>query len=82
VEKLVKHLVTSLVSNPKKVKIKTSKEEEGAERITLSVAPDDMGVIIGKKGKTINAIRSLVKTAATKEGRKVFLELEEKKESQ
>ena len=76
-EGLIEHLVKGLVSKPKEVKIKTLKEEDGVERMLVSLAPEDMGVVIGKKGKTINALRSLLKTAATKEGRKIFLELEE-----
>jgi len=42
------------------------------------VAEEDMGTVIGKQGRTIVAIRSLLKTAAAKAGQHVFLELEEK----
>jgi len=75
---LLEYLAKELVSKPKEVKINETKEENGTVHLSLSVSPDDMGMIIGKGGKTITAIRSLVKTAAAKAGKKVFLELEEK----
>lgn len=74
---LLEYLVKELVSKPKEVKITESKEEDGTVHLSLSVSPADMGIIIGKGGKTIIAIRSLVKTAAAKAGKKIFLELEE-----
>jgi predicted RNA-binding protein YlqC (UPF0109 family) len=76
-KKLLEYLVKELVSKPKKIKIAESKEEDGTVHLSLSVSPEDMGMIIGKGGKTITAIRSLVKTSAVKNGKKVFLELEE-----
>lgn len=76
-KELLEYLVKELVSKPKEVKITESQEEDGTVHLTLSVAPDDMGTVIGKDGKTITAIRSLVKTAAVKAGKRVFLELEE-----
>ncbi|PIS12508.1 RNA-binding protein [candidate division WWE3 bacterium CG09_land_8_20_14_0_10_47_33] len=79
-KELLKYLVKELVSKPKEVKITESQEEDGTVHLTLSVAPEDMGTVIGKDGKTITAIRSLVKTAAVKAGKKVFLELEEREE--
>lgn len=76
-KELLEYLVKELVSKPKEVKITESEEEDGTIHLSLSVAPDDMGIVIGKDGKTITAIRSLVKTTAAKAGKKVFLELEE-----
>lgn len=76
-KELLKHLVTEIVSQPKKVKIEEVAEEGGITRLTFSVAPEDMGIVIGKNGRTITAIRSLVKTAAAKAGKNVFLELKE-----
>lgn len=79
-KKLLEHLAKTLVSKPEEVKIGETKEEDGTTHLSLSVSPDDMGIIIGKGGKTISAIRSLVKTAAAKAGKKVFLELKEVEE--
>lgn len=74
---LLEYLIKELVSKPKEVKITESEEEDGTTHLSLSVSPEDMGIVIGKGGKTITAIRSLVKTAAVKAGKKVFLDLEE-----
>lgn len=74
---LLEYLVKEIVTKPKAVKITESKEEDGTIHLSLSVSPEDMGIVIGKEGKTIIAIRSLIKTAAAKAGKRVFLELEE-----
>jgi len=74
---LLEHLAKKIVSKPSSVKVSEAKEDDGTIRLSFSVAPEDMGMIIGKRGKTIMAIRSLVKTAAAKAGKRVFLELEE-----
>jgi len=76
-KKLLEYLTKEIVSKPKKVKIVESRESDGSVHLSLSVDPEDMGIIIGKGGKTIAAVRSLVKTAAAKKGEKVFLRLEE-----
>ncbi len=75
-KKLLEYLVKEIVSQPKKVKVKEV-SENGAVKLSFSVAPEDMGFIIGKGGRTISAIRSLLKTAAIKAGKEVFLELKE-----
>ena len=77
-EDLLEYIVKEIVSEPKKVKISETAEADGTVHLTLSVAEEDMGTVIGKQGKTIVAIRSLLKTAAAKAGQHVFLELEEK----
>lgn len=74
--KLLEYLTKEIVSKPDAVKV-DEEEKEGTVRLLLSVDPEDMGLIIGKNGRTISAVRSLVKTAATKAGKEVFLELEE-----
>ena len=74
---LLEFIVKEIVSEPKKVKISETAEADGTVHLTLSVAEEDMGTVIGKQGRTIVAIRSLLKTAAAKTGQHVFLELEE-----
>ena len=44
--------------------------------IELKVAPDDMGKVIGKQGRIAKAIRSVVKAAASKEDKKVIVEIQ------
>jgi len=78
-KKLLEYLVKEIVSKPRKVKV-VEEEKDSTTHLLLSVDPEDMGLIIGKNGRTISAIRSLVKTAATKAGKEVFLELKEDSE--
>ncbi|MFO7887492.1 MAG: KH domain-containing protein [Eubacteriales bacterium] len=71
---LVKYIAKALVDNPDKVSIK---EIEGDKSIIieLSVAEEDMGQVIGKKGRIAKAVRTLVKAAATKENKRVIVEI-------
>ncbi len=71
---LVEYLAKSLVDNPDLVKVK---EVEGSQSliIELSVAPEDMGKVIGKQGRIAKAIRTVVKAAATKENKRVIVEI-------
>ncbi|WP_448382876.1 KH domain-containing protein [Desulfosoma sp.] len=71
---LVHYLVKALVDQPDKVVL----EEKGSGDTVLfelSVAPEDMGKIIGKNGKTIEALRTVVQLAATSAGKKCRLEV-------
>lgn len=73
-KELVEFVVKSLVDHPDQVQV----HEEGgrtAVLLELSVAAEDMGRVIGKSGRVINAIRSLVQVAAAKEGKEVTLEV-------
>jgi len=45
--------------------------------LQLTVAPEDMGKVIGKQGKIANAIRTLVKAAAVKDGRRVHIDIDQ-----
>ncbi len=62
---LVKYIAKSLVDNPGEVKV-SQREEEDAYVIELTVAPDDMGKVIGKQGRIAKAIRTVVKAASVK----------------
>ncbi len=74
---LLEYLVKSLVENPDGVII--TEEESGEEvEFKISVDKDDMGRIIGKQGKIARAIRVVMRSAATKEGKKVNVEIIEK----
>ena len=62
---LVEHLAKSLVDQPEAVKV--TQVENGKEiTIHLTVAPEDMGKVIGKQGRIAKAIRTVVKAAAVK----------------
>lgn len=67
-------LAKSLVENPDAVSVEV---EEGDKHtvLELRVAQEDMGKVIGKQGRIAKAIRTVVKAAATKEGKKVSVEI-------
>ena len=71
---LILFLAKSLVENPDAVQVT---ETEGPDSIILelNVAPEDMGKVIGKQGRIAKAIRTVVKAAASKEDRKVIVEI-------
>ncbi len=78
-EELLNYLVQNLVDSKDKYKVHKS-EENGIVLFTIQVSKEDMGKIIGKEGKIINAIRNLVKILAVKEGKRVTVELAEPQE--
>ncbi|AZO95592.1 KH domain-containing protein [Iocasia frigidifontis] len=76
-KELVETIARSIVDYPDMVHIN---EVEGEKSVILeiSVADDDMGKIIGRQGRIARAIRTVVKAAATKEGKKVIVDIQEK----
>lgn len=73
---LLNFIVTSLVTKPEAVSI-DEQNEEGNVTLNLSVDPSDMGLIIGKSGQTIRAIRKLLTVRAIAENVRVNLQLTE-----
>ena len=65
-EELVKFIAQNLVDNPDAVTV-SSREGEKSLIIELSVAPEDMGKVIGKQGRIAKALRRIVKAAAIKQ---------------
>ncbi len=70
-------IVKQIVNNPEQVELTENVNEMGAFLYTLKVAPEDMGIIIGKEGKTIKSLRNLIKSKAIIDGTRVNLELHE-----
>ena len=71
---LVEHLAKSLVDQPDAVKV--TQVDNGKEiTIHLTVAPEDMGKVIGKQGRIAKAIRAVVKAAAVKADKRVTVEI-------
>lgn len=68
---LTKYLVTNLVDNPEAVLVKEEIDEANTHLISITTDPADMGKVIGKGGKIINALRELVKVKAIKQGLRV-----------
>ncbi len=71
---LVSYIAKSLVDNPDKVEVKEVAGEQTAV-LELKVAPEDLGKIIGKQGKTAKAIRTILGAAAAKMKRRAVLEI-------
>lgn len=76
-KKLLEFLITSIVSHPNKVKIQENQEGDFVN-LSLKTHPDDIKIIIGREGRTIRAIRNLIRTKAAKQGKKINLIIEEK----
>jgi hypothetical protein len=75
-KELVEVIAKSLVDNPDEVVV-TETENEKAIVLELHVAQSDMGKVIGKQGRIAKAIRSVVKAAASKEDKKVIVEIDQ-----
>lgn len=71
---LVEVIAKSLVENPDEVVV-TQKENGKTTVVELKVAPSDMGKVIGKQGRVAKAIRSVVKAAASKDDKKVVVDI-------
>jgi hypothetical protein len=67
VRELVEFLARELVDDPDAVRVDETLDDRGSV-LTLTVAPDDMGKVIGRGGRTAKAIRSVVRAAATRQG--------------
>jgi uncharacterized protein len=74
---VLEYIAKSLVDHPDEVSITEIEEDEGEVVLELRVHPDDMGKIIGKRGRTAKAIRTMVKAAATREGTNATVEIVE-----
>ena len=73
-KELVEVIAKALVDSPDEVVV-TQTENDKAIVLELRVAQSDMGKVIGKQGRIAKAIRSVVKAAASKEDKKVFVEI-------
>jgi len=68
------YLINSLVDEPAAAKLSTS-EDGNVVRFKLSVSPSDRGKIIGKEGRVVKSIRTLLQLKAAKDNKKVFLDI-------
>jgi uncharacterized protein len=75
VKELLEYLARGLVERPDQVQVTEVQDNEGATVLELSVAADDYGSVIGRGGRTAAALRTIVKTAAVKRGRRVFVDI-------
>lgn len=76
-KELLKVIVLPLVDNPAEVEIAETEKEDGEILLSLKVASGDMGKVIGRQGRIAKAIRTVMKAAANKDGKKVAVEIVE-----
>ena len=74
-KQLLQYLAEGLVDDPDAVEVEQFEEDDGTVVLELAVADDDYGKVIGKGGRTANALRTVVKAAAVKEGRRVLVDI-------
>jgi hypothetical protein len=74
VAELLAYLARELVDDPEAVRVDTD-ERDGALVLTLHVAADDVGKVIGRGGRIVRALRTVVRASAVREGRRVMIEI-------
>jgi predicted RNA-binding protein YlqC (UPF0109 family) len=74
-KELLEHLARGLVEQPEAVRVTEFQEHDGSTLLELSVAEDDYGKVIGRGGRTAAALRTVVKFAAARTGRRVFVDI-------
>ncbi len=72
---LLDFLARSLVESPDSVQVTEVEEIEGEVVLELEVADDDLGRVIGRGGRVANALRSVMKAAATREEKRVVVDI-------
>lgn len=72
---LLEYLAKGLVEHPDEVRITEVREDDGTIVLELSVNQDDYGSVIGRGGRTASALRTVLKAAAVKEQRRVFVDI-------
>ncbi|HEY6523608.1 MAG TPA: KH domain-containing protein [Solirubrobacteraceae bacterium] len=71
----LEYLAKGLVEHPDAVQVTEVEEDDGTLVLELSVDEDDYGSVIGRGGRTAMALRAVVKVAAVKEQRRVFVDI-------
>ena len=74
---LLVYLAQQLVDEPDKVEVEQFEEDDGTLVLELTVADDDYGQVIGRGGRTAQALRTVVKAASVKDNRRVLVDIVE-----
>ncbi len=74
---LLEALAKALVDEPGRVTVDEFAEDDGTVVLELAVADEDYGKVIGRGGRTANALRTVVKAAAVRDGRRVLVDIVE-----
>ncbi len=72
-KELLEHIVKSIVNNPEEVSVeeKESVDFPGLTILSINVAEEDKGIVIGRKGRTINSIRDIITISAIRNDKRV-----------
>ena len=74
-EAVLAYLAKAIVDDPDSVAVESEQRRRGLE-LHLVVAPDDVGMVIGRRGRTIQALRTVVRAAGAAEGREVLVDVD------
>ena len=74
-EDLLAYMVRGIVDEPDDVDVDSFEEDDGTVVLELRVAADDTGKVIGRGGRTIGALRTVVKAAAVRENSRVLVDV-------
>lgn len=70
----LRDIAAAIVDSPDEVKVSTEETDDSIV-LTLSVAPDDMGMVIGRHGRIAKAIRTVIKAASASSGKRVTVDI-------
>jgi len=76
---VIEHIIKSLVEDESAVKLSVHEDGENVT-ITVQVAERDMGRVIGKQGATVTAIRTILKNCNSKDGKRYFIQIGDRKD--
>lgn len=74
-ESFLAFLARAVVDEPDQVEVESFEEDDGTIVLELSVAADDTGKVIGRGGRTVAALRTVVKAASVKQNRRVLVDV-------
>jgi len=75
VKDLLEYLAKGLVDNPEAVSVQSFEEDDGTVVLELEVADDDVGKVIGRNGRTVNALRTVIRASSVKQNRRVLVDV-------
>lgn len=74
-EELLAYLARGLVDDPDSVTVDSFEEEDGTVVLELHASPEEAGRLIGRRGRTISALRTVLKASATRHDRRVLVDV-------
>ncbi len=74
-EELLEYLARTLVDSPDEVTVEGFEEDDGTLVLELRVGDEDTGKVIGRGGRTVGALRTVIKAAAVRDGQRVLVDV-------